>query len=200
VIDTFPAFVAFWESVQGQSIDTQIERWASEYMASWPELLDKQRASYAHEGFDWCGVARDRVLPFLGERLPAMIAAHDLLLKICPQVGRRIHRTLGLYVGIGCGAGWASSFDGRPAVLLGLEMIAECGWEHVPTLEGLVAHEAGHLVHTAWRRDAGVATASGPWWQLYTEGFAQYCEHVILGRETWHEAAGIWPRCTTRSL
>jgi hypothetical protein len=27
-----------------------------------------------------------------------------------------------------------------------------------------------------------------PWLQLYVEGFAQRCEHLILGRESWHQA------------
>lgn len=32
------------------------------------------------------------------------------------------------------------------------------------------------------------ANGQGGWWQLYTEGFAQRCEHLILGRDSWHEA------------
>jgi len=27
-------------------------------------------------------------------------------------------------------------------------------------------------------------------WQLYCEGFAQRCEHIILGRDTWHIRGG----------
>lgn len=27
----------------------------------------------------------------------------------------------------------------------------------------------------------------GEWWQLFTEGFAQRCEHLILEQDTWHE-------------
>jgi hypothetical protein len=49
-----------------------------------------------------------------------------------------------------------------------------------------VAHETGHLVHFEWRKKAGLVNQEGAWWQLYTEGFAQRCEQLILGRSSWH--------------
>ena len=95
-----------------------------------------------------------------------------------------------IYVGIGCGAGWATRYQRAPAILFGLENIAECGWTLPPVLAGLVAHEIGHLVHSHWRAKAGKPEGAGPWWDLYTEGFAQRCEHTILGKETWHMRSG----------
>jgi hypothetical protein len=44
----------------------------------------------------------------------------------------------------------------------------------------------GHLGHYQWRFEYGAAIGSGPLWQLYSEGFAQWCEHSILGEESWH--------------
>ena len=32
---------------------------------------------------------------------------------------------------------------------------------------------------------------SGNLWQLYCEGFAQRCEHLVLGCENWHQATGV---------
>jgi hypothetical protein len=53
-----------------------------------------------------------------------------------------------------------------------------------------MAHEVGHLTHFHWRQQAGLAPdGDGPWWQLYTEGFAQWCEHLVHGR-CWHMQGG----------
>jgi hypothetical protein len=194
VVDTFPAYMAYWEKVQDKPIDAQIETWAADYMSQWPELLEKQLDDYAAENEDWRQVARERVFPFLGDRLPAMKAARENLRKVCASTYSAARKALGfesdivfvIYVGIGLGAGWATRFQNSPAVLFGLENVAECGWSQSQTLTGLIAHEIGHLVHAHWRAQHGQAEGDGPWWQLYCEGFAQRCEHVVLGRDSWH--------------
>ena len=50
--------------------------------------------------------------------------------------------------------------------------------------------EVNHLLHNQIRRQKGEASESGPWWQLYCEGFAQYCESLILGEISWHQVMG----------
>jgi hypothetical protein len=198
LVDTFPRFLEIWATVEGQPLEAKIDAWAGEYLAPWPELLAMQVENYAKEGEDWRQVARERVFPFLSGRLPAMTVAHDHLRRSWAEVCDRAQARLGfvqpltavIYVGVGCGAGWAATFGGRPAVLFGLEMIAECGWQEPPALTGLMAHEIGHLAHFHWRAEAGLDHGTGPWWQLFTEGFAQRCEHRILGEETWHMRAG----------
>jgi hypothetical protein len=180
-------------------LEAQIEAWANEYMCQWPELLQMQLQNYSGEGVDWCQVAGEKVFPFLEKRLPEMRAAHSHLLQGCSSIYRKAQEALGLeiealfliYVGIGCGAGWVTTFGTRPAVLFGLENIAECGWSEPPALTGLVAHEIGHLAHHHWRRLGGLKHGEGAWWQLYEEGFAQRCEHVILGSDTWHPSIGL---------
>lgn len=93
-------------------------------------------------------------------------------------------------MGIGCGAGWATTYEGKPAVLFGLENVAQEGWQSRETLQGLMAHELGHLTHFHWREQAGLAPdQDGPWWQLYSEGFAQWCEHLLHDRR-WHMQGG----------
>jgi hypothetical protein len=196
VIDTFPAFLAFWEEAQRLPLEAQIDAGVSEYMSGWPELLAKQQEDYASEGYDWRQVARERVFPYLNERLPAMGTAREHLLAIGEPTYARAGRALDfdveaiflIYVGIGCGAGWVTHYQNCPAVLFGLENVAEEGWTDPAVLAGLVAHEIGHLVHFYWRGQHGRSKGSGPWWQLYTEGFAQRCEGLILGEESWHMA------------
>lgn len=204
LIDTFPRFLAYWESVQGQSIDTQVELWAGEYLAPWPELLEKQLRDYDTNAADWRTIAKERIFPHIPQRLAPMAVARNSILAVYEQVTNdvaaalefRAPVTIVVYVGIGCGAGWATRYDGSPAVLLGLENIAELGWTRHDTIRSLIAHEFGHLAHSQIRIDHRLPSGSGPWWQLYREGFAQVCEHVVTGKASWHmedrDGAGDW--------
>ena len=197
LIDTFPAFLAFWKTAQHLSLDAQIQGWASTYLAQWPELLEKQVQSYAEDGDDWQQMAREHVIPFWSERMPSMKRAHQNLLMVCRPAYKRANEVLGfqqaltfvIYVGIGLGAGWATTYQGNRAILFGLENIAEEGWDEAAVLKGLIGHEIGHLWHFDQRSKAGLMKGNGPWWQLYTEGLAQRCESVIAGEESWHMAA-----------
>ncbi|MGD1995446.1 MAG: hypothetical protein PVH62_01590 [Anaerolineae bacterium] len=197
-IDTFPAFSEFWSQIRGRALDAQIELWAADYMSGWPELLARQQMDYAEQGMDWRSVAKERIFPFLPERLPDMTRARRGLLISLEPVYRRAQETLGLdfdvlfviYVGIGCGAGWATTLEGRPAVLFGLENVAARGWTGRETLAALAAHEVGHLLHQQWRRRSSLTSCEGAFWQLYEEGFAQRCEHIIMAKDTWHEKEG----------
>ena len=200
VLDTFPAFEEFWKMVRKEPVARQISRWESEYMAPWPELLAKQKENYASEGVDWKRVARTHVFPRLERRLGRMRALHRDLLRTLPASWTRARKALHLrfpvhfviYVGIGCGAGWATTYAGQPACLMGLENAAEDhpggdGWSR-----RVVAHEVAHLAHQAWRNERWEGSAD-PWWTLYEEGFATYCERDLepwafglrTGRSDW---------------
>ncbi len=204
LIDTFPVFLAYWAEAGRKSLDVQMDGWAAAYMSQWPELLAMQIEDYAAQNLDWRQVARTKVFPFLAARLPAMQAAHQNLLENCCRILDKTRQVLGfdeavtfvIYVGIGLGAGWATTLGGSPAVLFGLEAIAECGWSDPTALAGLIAHELGHLVHYSWRTRHAKPIGSGPWWQLYEEGFAQTCESRILDTEVGHQSrssqAGDW--------
>lgn len=197
-IDTFPAFLAWWSTASNTSLNEQIESWANDYMAQFPSLLAMQTEDYASQGVDWRRVAREKVFPFLPARLPAMRLAHQNLLELCEPLYARAQAALDfdgevtfiIHVGIGCGAGWVTPYAAAPAILFGLENIAESGWCEAAALRGLIAHELGHLVHQSWRAQHGRPLGSGPWWQLYEEGFAQVCEGLICGAENWHQSHG----------
>ncbi len=199
IVDTFDDFLRVWPEVADQPADVQLNAWRDRYMSRWPELLNKQLESYTRDGFDWRQIALERILPHLTGRVPSMRQAHPALLRVIPSVCEQASRRLGydedasfvIYVGIGLGAGWATTYRDQSAILLGLENIAECGWCDAESLEGMLAHETGHLYHYWQRRQAGLAKESGPLWDLCEEGFAQRCEHVILGEDRWHMALGI---------
>ena len=194
VLDTFPSFLSVWNERQPTAVDAQIEGWLERYMALYPELLRKQMDDYASLNEDWRVTASERIFPALPERLEAMQTARDNLLSVCSEVYERCVQAVQfkddivcvIYVGLGCGAGWANEYDGKPAILFGLENIAEEGWQERDALAGLTAHELGHLVHFEWRKQAEIANDDDSWWQLYTEGFAQRCESVILEEPSWH--------------
>jgi len=194
ILDTIPAFLNIWHEVSNSEVDKQIDAWLENYMPAYPDLLQKQLDDYASPQEDWRLTAAERIFPALPGRLSAMLTAHDNLLNICNDIYGNAQQTIGfkndlvcvLYVGLGCGAGWATEYDGKPAILFGLENIAEEGWQEQATLEGLMAHELGHLVHFEWRKQVEGPDEEANWWQLYTEGFAQFCEGVILGKPSWH--------------
>ena len=195
-VDAFPAFVDFWQQAQFLSLNEQIERWSTEFMAHWPELLQKQIADYADQNVDWRTIAAEKVFPFLNARMPAMQEAHENLLVLCPTIYQQAKLKLGfaspvtfvIHVGLGCGASWVTSYQDSPAIWFGLENIAECGWSDEESIAGLIAHEFGHVIHEQWRTQSGGSFGDNAWWQLYSEGFAQRCEEITNEVSTPHEA------------
>ncbi len=210
IFDTYPAFMNYWQSCHDLPVDVQIEQWAQQYLSPWPELLMMQVADYCEQNLDWREVAREKVFPYLQERLPAMETARTNLLAVSERVYKSALETLWVstpavfvvHVGIGCGAGWVTRFRGMPAILLGLENIAECGWQEHEAITGLVAHEMGHLAHITWREGHQQSMGLGLWWQLYEEGFAQYCESLLVGPPSWHQVHGdaAWLRWCQHNL
>jgi hypothetical protein len=195
IVDTFPAFLAYWEKACDLPLEAQIDRWAGDYLAPWPALLALQIEDYQAQDIDWRAIARERVFLHLAEHLPAMQVARENLLALGGSVNEQVLERLGvticaifvIHVGIGCGAGWVTKYNGMPAILFGLENIAESGWHEPKAISGLIAHELGHLVHDDWRERHGMENGLGPWWQLYEEGFAQYCESLLLESPNWHQ-------------
>jgi hypothetical protein len=199
IIDTFPEFLTWWHHAEHHPIDEQIESWVRKYMEPWPELLSKQLDDYESHDTNWRRIARDKIFPHLEEHIPIMQEAYQNLLPACRSGYELACKKFGfdtdinyvIYVGIGNGAGWATEFAGLPAVLFGLETIAENSWNNPAAIQSLVAHELGHLVHYHWRDEQKKAKGTGPWWHLYEEGFAQRAESLILGEERSFNRKGI---------
>ena len=198
ILDTFPAFMNYWDQFSELPLKERIDQWAHGYLAPWPDLLAMQVDDYREQHIDWRVIAREKIFTNLQERIPAMQQAHVNLLAVAESIYESALEILGvstpaifvIHVGIGCGAGWVTRFRGMPAILFGLENIAECGWTEQNAITGLVAHEMGHLAHNTWRERHQRPMGSGPWWQLYEEGFAQYCESMLLGSQSWHQVHG----------
>ena len=197
-----PRFFEYWRSYSSQPIEEQVRGWENEYMSNWPELLEKQIENYRKDDMDWEAIARDRIFPDLPAAIGKIEQAYANLQIQLPEIHSVFtgkfdltptDMLYGLYVGIGCGAGWLTDFGGRMAILFGLEMIAECGWEDKEQIAGLAYHELGHAYHRQLRSDSGIRKGEGPIWRLYLEGFACYCEQTLRGTRRPHESYGINP-------
>lgn len=198
ILDTFNDFVKYWTIASQKNTAQKLRLWQDVYMSKYPELLEKQIRNYEKEGFDWREIAVGKVFPRLNGYFPLMQEARENLLRICGSTYERTVRLLGInfpiffviYVGIGCGAGWATQYKAYPACLLGLEQIAKLGWHTKEKLKSLLAHEIGHLVHMTWRGgiEKSETCEEDPLFILYSEGFAKRCEYFILGKEAWNEA------------
>lgn len=196
LVDAADEFLRVLRGLSDPTPEEILASWDRFYRQGFPDLHGKQTRDYTAAGEDWREIALTRVFPPLPERLELMEEARTRLARLGGDVTARARAALALgldvvavvHMGVGCGAGWATTYGGRPAVLFGLENIAELGWHTEERLAGLIAHELGHLIHRLWRGEPLEELEEDPYGLLYVEGFAQRLEHRILGRESWHLA------------
>ena len=112
----------------------------------------------------------------LENRIPAAFAR-------CPQVD------ILFYFGLCTSAGWATTLNGRPAILLGLEKILELNWDTPQAVFGLVYHELGHLYQERFGTPGRPCRTPRETflWQLFTEGIAMYFEQVLMDDPTFYQ-------------
>lgn len=194
IVDTYPSFLGAIQVEKPVSLDDWLSCWSEQYMPHWPALHEMVLNDYAEQGDDWRQIAREHVFPGMNDKLPTIDRAYRNLRRIIQPIEQKVRDVLDfhaplryvIYIGLGNGAGWVTKYEGNWAVLFGLEGIVDSGFDARPSLEGLVAHELGHVVHFTWREAHGLSDGTGPWWQLYEEGFAQRCEAETLPGDSWH--------------
>ena len=198
LIDTFPEFMDYWNKSQKDNASEEIKTWESYYKTNYPELFEKIVQDYTESGLNWEDIARDKIFPINVDRFSVMEQACANLRKIIKDLYKdseisKFHLpriTFVIYLGLGNGAGWATDYDSRPAILLGLENIVDMGWEGEIALKGLILHEMGHTIHYELRRGRKINNGNGSLWTLYEEGFAQYFESRLIPSESWHQGLG----------
>ena len=198
LIDTFPDFIQFWNDKVTSNPDRQIEFWERFYRDEDEEIFNKAISDYSDDGAEWKDLAKKMIFPINAEKMIRMEEAHMNLLKVVsdlygnPTIVKLLPPDLifVIYVGIGTGAGWASSYKSKPAILFGLENIIDMHWESEIALKGLALHEAGHLFQEMVRKERNIPYGEGPIWYLYEEGFAEYFESQLLSPEKWHQSLG----------
>ena len=195
-VDAAEDFIKLLQKRKNSTPFELMKAWEEYYSRNYPELYRLQIECYGEADASWQEIALKHVFSRLWERLPLIQESHENIRQAVLAAHRKFEEfwSLGLevifvvYVGIGCGAGWATQYKGEYAVLLGLENIAELEWHSRENLEGLTLHELGHIVHMALRglkpKDFE-ELESDPLFLLYSEGFAMRAEHIIVGRKTW---------------
>jgi len=200
LVDTYPDFR---RELSGDLVSAWLR-----YMSRHPELLELQLEDL---GPKWRGEL-ERAMRVVSERLELVEAVWAATRRAIPRAFERIEEVWGpgprvvvvLYVGAGCGAGWATEYTGRYAVLVGLETVAELGWHGEADVEGLLVHELAHVAHMDARglRPREFEELEGdPLFLLYSEGFATRCERLAVTGGEWRVASSpSWAEWCERNL
>jgi len=201
ILDTFHAAESFLLQCCDETATNALAAW-ERYAAHYPEL---QRKCCENQGEQWREIFVAYVLPRLCEDRDKMRQAHENLLDILPPLMERctgLFETkdtinMVIYVGLGNGAGWATEYEGSPAILFGLENIAALNWDDKLSLQYLAAHELCHLVHQAlygteqWLALYESESASRHF-RLYAEGFAERYQELLLSRPIFDRYGAGW--------
>lgn len=174
----------------------------NERLEVWFNFMEKHESvrrlcinDYKEQGYNWRDIAYERVFNYDKEFVERMTVTSKILEEVITSMKEKLNSFFKLeredtaiiiYHGLGNGAGWVTTFNGRPAIYLGIEKIVELGWDKKQKLKDLVAHEYGHLVHMQIRKEP-LAPYSDfkrkTVFKMYTEGVATYCECIFNGRE-----------------
>jgi len=190
IMDTYPDFKRIIYDAKALKNDI-VGLWLNKYMRRYDELVNLQLK--CHGDMDTLVNMASKLIKPLFNNLWKLDYAWRNIYKAIPIVLERLVKlqkdfpdvNIVIYVGSGCGAGWATMYNGKYSVLLGLEMIIYHNWTNITDLSGLLAHELCHILHMYLR---GLEVREfekledEPWFLLYSEGFAMKCEHIITNR------------------
>ena len=96
-------------------------------------------------------------------------------------------------LGLGNGAGWATTLNGKPTVLLGIEKIVELHWCSEDDMNGLVLHELGHVYAAQFGTSLSPSREQRLLAQLFSEGIAMVFEQELVGNPNYfHQNVNGW--------
>lgn len=154
-----------------------------------PTLKELCIQDYHSMDQSWETIAKERVFSRTHQDYVKMTRVHQRLKSLIPLMKLSFesfydelnHIRIVLYHGLGNSAGWATHYHNVPAILLGIEKIAELDWISDEELKRLMAHEYVHLVHQHLRKDAWEFKSSyeEAVMRLYLEGLASYYEMIL---------------------
>lgn len=197
IIDTFPYFRDVFKDKLNLPVDKKIELWEYSYIARFPELERKCKSDYEDSGYSWRNIAETMVFNKTKGDFGKMIEAHENLLQAFGDINKKVKNVFGiepdinvvLYCGLLNSAGWVTNYDGKRAILHGIDKIAELNWYTMKKIKPLIAHELCHVVHFELRGEEGVEeyTERNNYtrgiWRIYEEGFAQFYQQLLLGSD-----------------
>lgn len=107
-------------------------------------------------------------------------ATKNLSDKIENKFNVDLNVTIILYLGLGNGAGWATTINKQKVVLIGLEKVVELGWCNESDMQALIYHELGHIYHSLFEHKNLMPTKREKHIrQLYREGIAMVFEQTL---------------------
>ena len=115
-------------------------------------------------------------------------ATADLADKMREKLGTELDVTIVFYLGLCNGAGWATTLNKKPSILIGVEKVIELNWFDERNMQALIYHELGHI----WHYGAKNTTESletineKALWHVYSEGIAMYVEQLLCGNMNFY--------------
>lgn len=192
VIDAFGEFKNILEKNLNKSTEDKLQLWIKYYEKNYPELKEKCTCDYEKDGYSWKEVAVNKVFNRVAEDFCFMIEAHENLLKVLKDIEERVIKVfhveidinIVLYSSLGHAAGWVDEYEGKRAIIFGIDKIAELRWQTTDQLDSLVCHEISHVVHYYIRNEVIPKWAeenkyNNGIWNIYEEGFAQFFQHKL---------------------
>lgn len=192
VIDAFGEFKNILEKNLNKSTQDKLQLWIKYYEKNYPELKEKCTCDYEKDGYSWKEVAVNKVFNRAAEDFCFMIEAYENLLKVLKDIEERVIKVfhveidinIVLYSSLGHAAGWVDEYEGKRAIIFGIDKIAELRWQTTDHLDSLVCHELSHVVHYYIRNEVIPKWAeenkyNNGIWNIYEEGFAQFFQHKL---------------------
>lgn len=198
LIDTFKDFKNCFEGNLELSVQEKIELWKTSYISNYPELEEKCIKDYEDMGINWREYAEKSVFNRTKDDFNKMLEAHSNIIDTLEVINKRaveiidicLNINIILYCGLCNSAGWVDKYNGKRAILYGIDKIAELNWHEKEKIEPLLAHELCHVIHFELRREDCLPRNiennkyNKGIWNLYEEGFAQYFENILTGKDT----------------
>lgn len=186
-IDTFKDFKEAFENKLDITIEDKITLWENVYGSKYPEVINKLKSDIESDGYDWIKVARENGFNKTKEDFPKMLEAYENIKSVMEDVNNNVKDAFNidldinivLYAGLCHSAGWVDEYNGKKAILYGIDQIANLNWQDVDKLKNLIAHELCHVIHFDIRSKNNIVDNYNTnyeygIWRLYIEGFAQF--------------------------
>lgn len=194
IIDTFKDFKECFENNLCMPVDEKINLWQNCYILKYPELEEKCKGDYESNGYSWMDIASRMVFNRTEDDFNKMIEAYINIYKTIEDINKRVRQIFNiepnLYIVLYCGlcnsAGWVDTYNGKRAILFGIDKIAELKWNTIERIRPLIAHELCHVIHFEIRGEDRLTGAeennyNEGVWRIYEEGFAQYYQQKLAG-------------------
>lgn len=193
-IDTFKGFKTCLENNFNLSISEKINLWEKFYSDNYPELEMKCKNDYESTGYSWKEIATNMVFNRTKDDFNKMLEAYANIRASIQDMNERVRTifdiepslTIVLYYGLCNSAGWVTTYNGKRAILYGIDKIAELSWHTIEKIRPLVSHELCHVIHYEIRGEdklsgTDINNYSNGIWRIYGEGFAQYYQQKLIG-------------------